>query len=87
MLARGVLRACSFPLLCGNHSLHQKLQGHLLEMRREPIATPYLHKDTEEEFVKSLEMFAMILRYMNDTQLNCEQLAMLGKAIIQTVGC
>ncbi|VDN28775.1 unnamed protein product [Gongylonema pulchrum] len=58
-------------------------KGHILEVRREPIASPFLHKDTEDEYSKSLEMFAMILRYMNDTQLNCEQLAILGKAIIQ----
>ncbi|VDK79522.1 unnamed protein product, partial [Onchocerca ochengi] len=57
--------------------------GHLLQMRREPIATPFLHKETEIEFNQSLEMFAMILQYMNNTQMSCEQLAILGKAIIQ----
>uniref|UniRef100_A0A183EN93 MyTH4 domain-containing protein n=1 Tax=Gongylonema pulchrum TaxID=637853 RepID=A0A183EN93_9BILA len=61
----------------------RNFKGHILEVRREPIASPFLHKDTEDEYSKSLEMFAMILRYMNDTQLNCEQLAILGKAIIQ----
>lgn len=54
-------------------------------MRREPIATPFLHKETEIEFNQSLEMFAMILQYMNNTEMNCEQLAILGKAIIQIV--
>uniref|UniRef100_A0A158Q8K6 Myosin motor domain-containing protein n=1 Tax=Elaeophora elaphi TaxID=1147741 RepID=A0A158Q8K6_9BILA len=58
-------------------------KGHLLQMRREPIATPFLHKETEIDFNQSLEMFAMILRYMNNTQMNCEQLVILGKAIIQ----
>lgn len=61
------------------------MQGHLLQMRREPIATPFLQKETEKEFNQSLEMFAMILRYMNNAQMNCEQLAILGKAIIQIV--
>lgn len=54
-------------------------------MRREPIVTPFLHKESEIEFNQSLEMFAMILRYMNSTEMNCEQLAILGKAIIQMV--
>ncbi|MCP9262373.1 BMA-HUM-4 [Dirofilaria immitis] len=58
-------------------------KGHLLQMRREPIVTPFLHKETQTEFNQSLEMFAMILQYMNNTQMNCEQLAILGKAIIQ----
>ncbi|EJD73864.1 Myo2p, partial [Loa loa] len=58
-------------------------KGHLLQMRREPIATPFLHKETEMEFNRSLEMFAMILQYMNNARMNCEQLAILGKAIIQ----
>ncbi|VDN04132.1 unnamed protein product, partial [Thelazia callipaeda] len=61
----------------------KNFKGHLLQMRREPIATPFLHKETEQDFKQSLEMFAMILRYMNDTEMNCEQLAILGKAIIQ----
>lgn len=60
-------------------------QGHLLQMRREPIATPFLPKETEIEFKQSLEMFTLILQYMNNTKMNCEQLAILGKAIIQIV--
>ncbi|VBB33360.1 unnamed protein product [Acanthocheilonema viteae] len=78
-----ISKSLEFPTETIEQFAENNFKGHLLQMRREPIATPFLHKETEIEFNQSLEMFAMILRYMNNTQMNCEQLAILGKAIIQ----
>ncbi|KHN72863.1 Unconventional myosin-XV [Toxocara canis] len=61
----------------------RSFKGHLVEARREPIATPFLPKDTEEEFNEALLIFKLILRYMNDTQLSNEQLVILAKHIMQ----
>ncbi|VDD88672.1 unnamed protein product [Enterobius vermicularis] len=58
-------------------------KGHLLGARREPIVTPFLQKDNDEDFREALLIFKLILRYLNDTQLSEEKLAILGKYIIQ----
>uniref|UniRef100_A0A0N5AW20 Myosin motor domain-containing protein n=1 Tax=Syphacia muris TaxID=451379 RepID=A0A0N5AW20_9BILA len=58
-------------------------KGHLLGARREPIATPFLPKDFDNDFKESLLIFRLILRYMNDTQLSDEKLAVLAKYILQ----
>uniref|UniRef100_A0A1I8EDA0 Myosin motor domain-containing protein n=1 Tax=Wuchereria bancrofti TaxID=6293 RepID=A0A1I8EDA0_WUCBA len=76
-------KSLELPMETIEQFAENNFKGHLLQMRREPIATPFLHKETEMEFNQSLEMFAMILQYMNNAQMNCEQLAILGKAIIQ----
>lgn len=54
-----------------------------MEARREPIIAPFLTKENEEDFSSSLKIFKLILRYMNDTTMNEEQLAILAKYIIQ----
>lgn len=62
------------------------LQGHLLEVRREPIVTPFLHKDNDLDFRLSLEIFKLILKYMNDTRLKTSSLDDLARYIVQQVG-
>uniref|UniRef100_A0A1I7WYG5 Myosin motor domain-containing protein n=1 Tax=Heterorhabditis bacteriophora TaxID=37862 RepID=A0A1I7WYG5_HETBA len=60
-------------------------KGHLLEQRREPILTPFLHKDNDLDFRKSIDIFKLILKYMNDKSLAKHQLDDLGRCIVQQV--
>ncbi len=61
-------------------------QGHTWQMRREPITTPFLPKDSDEDFQESLKLFKLILRFMNDATINSAQEAILADYIIQQVG-
>lgn len=60
-------------------------KGHLLESRREPIMTPFLHKESEYDFRLSVEIFKLILKYMNDRKLTKTQKDDLGRYIVQQV--
>jgi myosin-15 len=57
----------------------------MLEMRREPISTPFLPKNSDVDFQDSLHIFKLILRYMNDTTLTPGQDALLADYIVQMV--
>uniref|UniRef100_A0A0K0D3P3 MyTH4 domain-containing protein n=1 Tax=Angiostrongylus cantonensis TaxID=6313 RepID=A0A0K0D3P3_ANGCA len=59
------------------------VKGHLLEPRREPILTPFLHKGSDTDFRLSLEIFKAVLKYMNDQTLSREQLDDLGRYIVK----
>ncbi|CAJ0583911.1 unnamed protein product, partial [Mesorhabditis spiculigera] len=61
----------------------QNFKGHLLEVRRSPIATPFLLKTCEADFQLSLSMFKLVLKYMNDATLTGEKLQVLAKIIVQ----
>ncbi|KHJ96969.1 myTH4 domain protein [Oesophagostomum dentatum] len=58
-------------------------RGHLLEPRREPILTPFLHKENDIDFRLSIEIFKLILKYMNDQTLNRQQLNDLARYIVK----
>ncbi|GMT35446.1 hypothetical protein PFISCL1PPCAC_26743, partial [Pristionchus fissidentatus] len=58
-------------------------KGHLLEVRREPIQTPFLPKDSEMEFVMAVEMFKLVLKYTNDASMAAGDLHALARKIIQ----
>uniref|UniRef100_A0A7E4VMD7 Myosin motor domain-containing protein n=1 Tax=Panagrellus redivivus TaxID=6233 RepID=A0A7E4VMD7_PANRE len=59
------------------------LKHHVLQARREPIFTPFLPKNTEEDFELSLKIFKLVLRYMNDNTITAAQRCILAKYIIQ----
>ncbi|CAJ0945211.1 unnamed protein product, partial [Mesorhabditis belari] len=61
----------------------KNFKGHLLEVRRSPITTPFLMKICEADFSLSLSMFKLILKYSNDPNLSTEKLHQLAKFIIQ----
>uniref|UniRef100_A0A914XNE1 Uncharacterized protein n=1 Tax=Plectus sambesii TaxID=2011161 RepID=A0A914XNE1_9BILA len=61
----------------------QHIKGHIFEMRREPIATPFLPKSSDADFHDSLRIFKLILRYMNDSTLKEGQDALLADYIVQ----
>lgn len=44
-------------------------QSHVWGMKREPIKTPFLHKNKESDYRDSLSIFKLILRFMNDDSL------------------
>ncbi|GMR61444.1 hypothetical protein PMAYCL1PPCAC_31639 [Pristionchus mayeri] len=58
-------------------------RGHLLEVRREPIQTPFLPKETEMEFVLAVEMFKLVLKYTNDASMSAGDLHALARRIVQ----
>uniref|UniRef100_A0A0N4WSV3 Myosin motor domain-containing protein n=1 Tax=Haemonchus placei TaxID=6290 RepID=A0A0N4WSV3_HAEPC len=61
----------------------ENFKGHLLEPRREPILTPFLHKENDLDFRLSIEVFKLILKYMNDQTLNRTQLDDLARYIVK----
>ncbi|GMT07040.1 hypothetical protein PENTCL1PPCAC_29214, partial [Pristionchus entomophagus] len=61
----------------------RNFKGHLLENRREPIQTPFLPKETEMEFVLSLEIFKLVLKYTNDASMSDGDLHTLARRIVQ----
>eukprot|EP00081_Caenorhabditis_elegans_P009581 NP_001294790.1 Heavy chain, Unconventional Myosin [Caenorhabditis elegans] len=61
----------------------ENFKGHLLEPRREPIMTPFLHKESDYDFRLSVEIFKLILKYMNDIKLTKKQREDLGRYIVQ----
>ncbi|KAK6033187.1 myosin head, partial [Ostertagia ostertagi] len=60
----------------------ENFKGHLLEPRREPILTPFLHKENDLDFRLSIEVFKLILKYMNDQALSRAQLDDLARYIL-----
>ncbi|KFD55371.1 hypothetical protein M513_03711 [Trichuris suis] len=56
---------------------------HNWKSRRDPISTPFLHKDNEEDIEQSLMLFKLILRYMNDSSLTEDQEILLANYIIK----
>ncbi|OUC49793.1 myosin head [Trichinella nativa] len=66
-----------------NKYAQQHFKNHTWQMRRDPINTPFLHKDSEAEMQLSLTLFRLILRYMNDTSLSSSQEIILSNYIIQ----
>ncbi|CAI2356602.1 unnamed protein product [Caenorhabditis sp. 36 PRJEB53466] len=61
----------------------ENFKGHLLEPRREPIMTPFLHKESDFDFHLSVEIFKLILKYLNDLKLTKSQRNDLGRYIVQ----
>uniref|UniRef100_A0A8R1HLW9 Uncharacterized protein n=1 Tax=Caenorhabditis japonica TaxID=281687 RepID=A0A8R1HLW9_CAEJA len=61
----------------------ENFKGHLLEPRREPIMTPFLHKESDYDFRLSVEIFKLILKFMNDRKLSRTQRNDLGRYIVQ----
>ncbi|RCN51038.1 myTH4 domain protein [Ancylostoma caninum] len=61
----------------------ENFRGHLLEPRREPILTPFLHKENDIDFRLSIEVFKLILKYMNDHTLSRNQLDDLARYIVK----
>ncbi|CAB3401132.1 unnamed protein product [Caenorhabditis bovis] len=61
----------------------ENFKGHLLEPRREPIMTPFLHKESDLDFRLSVEIFKLVLKYMNDRKLTKSQRNDLGRYIVQ----
>ncbi|ULT80880.1 hypothetical protein L3Y34_011038 [Caenorhabditis briggsae] len=61
----------------------ENFKGHLLESRREPIMTPFLHKESEYDFRLSVEIFKLVLKYMNDRKFSKKQQEDLGRYIVQ----
>ena len=45
-------------------------KSHLWQMKREPIKTPFLPKQKESDYIESLAIFKLILRFMNDNSLS-----------------
>ena len=58
-------------------------KNHLLECRQEPITTPFLHKSDEIDFRLSVEIFKLILKYMNDRALDQHKLDQLAQYIVK----
>uniref|UniRef100_A0A5S6Q071 Myosin motor domain-containing protein n=1 Tax=Trichuris muris TaxID=70415 RepID=A0A5S6Q071_TRIMR len=56
---------------------------HSWKSRRDPIITPFLHKDNDNDIELSLMLFKLILRYMNDSSLLEDQEILLANFIIK----
>ena len=54
-------------------------------MKREPIKTPFLPKHRDEDYVDSLAIFKLILRFMNDHNLTGTKEAIQGNYITNKV--
>lgn len=50
-------------------------------MKREPIKTPFLHKNKDSDYADSLALFKLILRFMNDESLTDRKEQVLGDYI------
>ncbi|CAD6189023.1 unnamed protein product [Caenorhabditis auriculariae] len=64
---KNFLQSC--PTVTVEQFAEQNFKGHLLEPRREPIMTPFLPKESEIDFRLSVEIFKLLLKYMNDNNL------------------
>lgn len=54
-------------------------------MKREPIKTPFLHKSKDVDYMDSLAIFKLILRFMNDESLSPKKEQALADYIIHKV--
>ncbi|KAE8738384.1 hypothetical protein FOCC_FOCC016139, partial [Frankliniella occidentalis] len=57
-------------------------KSHLWGMKREPIKTPFLAKSKDIDYQDSLAIFKLILRFMNDNNLNGKKEVALGDYIV-----
>ena len=60
-------------------------KSHLWGMKREPIKTPFLAKSKDIDYQDSLAIFKLILRFMNDNNLNGKKEVALGDYIVNKV--
>lgn len=54
-------------------------------MKREPINTPFLHKSKDTDYMDSIAIFKLILRFMNDESLSPKREQALADYIIHKV--
>lgn len=54
-------------------------------MKKEPIKTPFLHKSKDSDYMDSIAIFKLILRFMNDTSLSPKREQALADYIIHKV--
>ncbi|EFN63513.1 Myosin-XV [Camponotus floridanus] len=57
-------------------------KSHIFGMKREPIKTPFLAKARDQDYTDSLMIFKMILRFMNENNLNGKREQALGDYIV-----
>lgn len=57
-------------------------KSHIFGMKREPIKTPFLAKSRDHDYTDSLMIFKMILRFMNENNLNGKKEQALGDYIV-----
>jgi len=57
-------------------------KSHLWGCKKEPIKTPLLPKNNEADFQESLAVFKLVMRFMNDTNLNGKKEIALGNYIV-----
>lgn len=60
-------------------------KSHVWGMKREPIKTPFLAKAKDMDYQDSLALFKLILRFMNDNNLNGKKETVLGDYIVNKV--
>lgn len=60
-------------------------QSHVWGMKREPIKTPFLHKSKDADYMDSIAIFKLILRFMNDESLSPKREQALADYIIHKV--
>lgn len=56
-------------------------------MKREAIKTPFLHKSKDADYMDSIAIFKLILRFMNDESLSPKREQALADYIIHKVRC
>lgn len=54
-------------------------------MKKEPIKTPFLHKSKDSDYMDSIAIFKLILRFVNDTSLSPKREQALADYIIHKV--
>lgn len=57
-------------------------KSHVWGMKKEPIKTPFLHKSKDSDYMDSIAIFKLILRFMNDTSLSPKREQALADYII-----
>ncbi|XP_050539166.1 unconventional myosin-XV isoform X10 [Daktulosphaira vitifoliae] len=57
-------------------------KSHVWGMKREPIKTPFLHKSKDADYIDSIAIFKLILRFMNDESLSPKKEQALADYII-----
>jgi len=60
-------------------------QSHVWGMKKEPIKTPFLHKSKDSDYMDSIAIFKLILRFMNDVTLSPKREQALADYIIHKV--
>ncbi|XP_060860512.1 unconventional myosin-XV isoform X5 [Metopolophium dirhodum] len=57
-------------------------KSHVWGMKKEPIKTPFLHKSKDSDYMDSIAIFKLILRFMNDVSLSPKREQALADYII-----